>query len=68
MVNANKISSKINDFKINADISMFSVALKNLIDNAIKFSPDNHATIKANKNRIDIISKGEPLKNDLEYS
>jgi two-component system OmpR family sensor kinase len=67
MVNANKISSKINDFKINADISMFSVALKNLIDNAIKFSPDNHATIKANKNRIDIISKGEPLKNELEY-
>jgi len=67
MINANKISAKINDFKLNADISMFSVALKNLIDNAIKFSPDHHATIKANKHRIDIISKGEALKNELEY-
>ncbi|XPV68924.1 MAG: ArsS family sensor histidine kinase [Halarcobacter sp.] len=67
MINASKISTKINDFKLNADASMFSIALKNLIDNAIKFSEDNHATIKATKYRIDVISKGEPLKNKLEY-
>lgn len=67
MINANKISTKINDFKLNADTSMFSVALKNLIDNAIKFSENKHAVVKANKHRIDVISKGEPLKNGLEY-
>lgn len=67
MLSPDKISAKINDFKLNADIAMFSVALKNLIDNAIKFSPNRHATINANKHRIDIISEGEKLKNDLEY-
>lgn len=67
LLSPDKISAKINDFKLNADIAMFSVALKNLIDNAIKFSPNKHATIKANKHRIDIISQGEKLKNDLEY-
>ncbi|WP_072682330.1 ArsS family sensor histidine kinase [Arcobacter sp. LA11] len=67
MINADKITSKISDFKLNADTAMFSVALKNLIDNAIKFSPNKHATINANKHRIDVISEGEPLKYDLEY-
>lgn len=67
MINADNISAKIKDFKLNADVAMFSVALKNLIDNAIKFSPENHARLKANSKRIDVISQGEPLKHDLEY-
>jgi two-component system OmpR family sensor kinase len=67
LLSPDKISAKINDFKLNADTAMFSVALKNLIDNAIKFSPNKHALIKANKHRVDIISEGEKLKHDLEY-
>lgn len=67
MVNAENISSKIIDFRLNADTAMFSVALKNLIDNAIKFSPNKHANIKASKDRIDISSIGEKLKHSLEY-
>lgn len=67
MISADKITSKISDFKLNADTAMFSVALKNLIDNAIKFSPNKHASINANRHRIDVISQGEPLKYDLEY-
>ncbi len=67
MLSPDKISAKVNDFNLNADTAMFSVALKNLIDNAIKFSPNNHAIIKANKQRVDIISEGDPLKYELEY-
>ncbi|PLY06432.1 MAG: sensor histidine kinase [Arcobacter sp.] len=67
MISADKISAKINDFKLNADTAMLSVALKNLIDNAIKFSPNKHASLIANKHRIDVISEGEALKYDLEY-
>lgn len=67
MLSPDKISAKINDFKINADTAMLAVALKNLIDNAIKFSPNKHAILNANKRRLDIISEGEPLKFDLEY-
>ncbi|XOB61964.1 ArsS family sensor histidine kinase [Campylobacterota bacterium DY0563] len=67
LLSPEKISSKINDFKLNADTAMLSVALKNLIDNGIKFSPNKHVVLKANKHRIDIISQGEKLKYDLEY-
>ena len=67
MICPDNISTKINDFKLKADSAMLSVALKNLIDNAIKFSADKHASLIANKHRVDVISQGEALKYDLEY-
>jgi len=67
MVNPENIVSKIKSFNFSVDISMFSIALKNLIDNAIKFSPNNKAIINASKDEIQVISLGEPLKYDLDY-
>lgn len=67
MVNPENIASKIKSFNFSVDISMFSIALKNLIDNAIKFSPNNKAIINASKDEIQVISLGEPLNHHLEY-
>ena len=67
MINPENITAKIRDFKFNVDIYMMSIALKNLIDNAIKFSTNKKAIINANKKHIEIISLGESLKNELSY-
>jgi len=67
MVSPENIASKIRGFEFKVDISMFSIALKNLIDNAIKFSPNNKAIINASKEQIEISSLGDPLKYDLDY-
>ncbi|WP_419765679.1 MAG: ArsS family sensor histidine kinase [Arcobacter sp.] len=67
MIDASSISSKISDFDFKVDISLFSITIKNLIDNAIKFSPNSHATLIATKRKIEVISKGEKLKHDLNY-
>ncbi len=67
MVTPENISSKINDFTFEVDVHMFSIALKNLIDNAIKFSPNKKAVINATKKEITISSLGKPLKHELEY-
>jgi len=67
MVSPDNLSSRIKSFNFSVDISMFSIALKNLIDNAIKFSPNHKAIINASKEQIEISSLGEPLKYDLEY-
>ena len=67
MVSPDNIASRIKSFNFSVDISMFSIALKNLIDNAIKFSPNHKAIINASKEQIEISSLGEPLKYDLEY-
>lgn len=67
MIDASSISSKITDFNLKVDISLFAITVKNLIDNAIKFSPNNHATLIATKQKIEVISDGEKLKHDLNY-
>ena len=67
LINPNNIDAQITDFDFKVDNSMMPIALKNLIDNAIKFSPDKKAIINANTNKIEIISLGEQLKHELEY-
>jgi two-component system OmpR family sensor kinase len=54
------------DFTIQADIELLPLALKNLIDNALKYSPDHYAYIVVEKETIVISNKGEPLKEALE--
>ncbi|MDX4037458.1 ArsS family sensor histidine kinase [Aliarcobacter skirrowii] len=67
MINQNKIDKKIEDFEFEVDIYMISIALKNLIDNAIKFSSDKKVIVEADSKSIKIISKGNALKNDLSF-
>ena len=56
-----------NNFRITVDPDHFALVLKNLIDNAVKFSPDHKATIRATPKKIEVLSKGEPLKHPLSY-
>ena len=67
LINPDNIEQRIEDFCFEADIYMISIALKNLIDNAIKFSTNKKAIIEANKSFIKVISQGEPLKNELSF-
>ena len=67
MVDKNRVEIESDDAQILADKKLLSIALKNLIDNAIKFSIDKKAIIKADRNKISVISKGVPLKQPFEY-
>ena len=67
LINPQNIEKNIEDFWFEVDIYMMSIALKNLIDNAIKFSKDKKAIVEANKDAIKIISTGEALKNELSF-
>ncbi len=67
LINHQNIEEDIKDFSFEVDTYMMSIALKNLIDNALKFSLDKKAIVKADKKSIKIISKGEPLKNELSF-
>lgn len=52
---------------LNVDFRLFTTAIKNLIDNGIKYSIDNFVIITATKERISFISKGSPLEHPLEH-
>lgn len=45
------------------DIELFMVAVKNLISNAILYSPDSHVRIEHKNNHLYLINKGKPLEN-----
>lgn len=63
-----KIEIKINeDFKISGDLHYLSTALKNLIDNALKYAISFPIIIETNKNEISILNKGAKLSKELEY-
>lgn len=52
---------------INANFRLFSTAIKNMIDNAIKYSPTNTMSIRTEKDMIVFSNHGDVLKNSLAY-
>ena len=67
MLDTSCIESNNVNFNLNVDIPMFTIVLKNLIDNAVKFSPDKKAYINASKKQIIVSSYGDKLNHDLDY-
>jgi len=55
------------DSTIYTDKSLLALVLKNLIDNAIKYGEDKKANVVVVGNKIMVKSKGEKLKESLEY-
>ena len=55
------------DNKIYTDRALLALVLKNLIDNAIKYSSDSFATIDVIGNKIMVKSKSDKLKEELSY-
>ncbi len=54
------------ELKIEVDFELFSIALKNLIDNAIKYKTEQKTKIIINEDSIQIINKGKELSKDIK--
>jgi two-component system OmpR family sensor kinase len=67
MCQEDRVIKEYHNFRLTVDPDHFVIVLKNLIDNAIKFSSDHKAIIRATPEKIEIISRGEPLKHPLDY-
>lgn len=57
----------IDDVRLMVDFKLFSVAIKNMVDNGLKYSPEKHVNIVVSKEHIKFVTKGEALKNDLNF-
>ncbi|CAA6811735.1 MAG: Histidine kinase [uncultured Campylobacterales bacterium] len=49
------------------DKDLLIIAVKNMIDNAIKYSPDKEVLISVQKDKIEFINKGQRLDKELKY-
>ena len=54
------------DYMLDVDFELFTLVIKNLLDNGIKYSVDKHITVVINENRLEIINRGEALTEPLE--
>ena len=66
MVEDESVISKYENKKIEINFKLFSIAVKNLIDNAIKYSPSKEVVIKTEEQNIIFENSGDKLKHPLE--
>lgn len=66
MIEEDKIEGNFDNKKIHVNFKLFTIAVKNLIDNAIKYSPNKKVELKTVEDDIWFINTGEQLKHDLE--
>lgn len=55
------------DFEIEVDMRYFTMVLKNLLENAIKYSENKMAIFEISDNTISVISRGDKLEKDISY-
>lgn len=54
-------------FDVNVDVRYFTMALKNLLENAIKYSDDKTAIFEAKDGVLSVLSRGDKLEKDISY-
>ena len=57
----------IKDYSVSVDFELFTLVIKNLLDNGIKYSSDKHINVIVNDNQLQIINRGEALKEPLAH-
>ncbi len=68
MAEKGKVSVEIETIPLRTDSKLLALAIKNLLDNGIKYSDDHKVLLKTVEHkRVDIISKGEKLKHPIAY-
>ncbi len=61
------IEIDIKDEKVLVNFKLFSIAIKNLLDNGLKYSSNKQVTIQSSNNTIEVINTGDSLQYPLEY-
>jgi two-component system OmpR family sensor kinase len=63
----NKLTITTEHELLTTDSKLLTLAIKNLLDNALKYSIDDYASIITNSNSIKVISKGKSLEHPIGY-
>ncbi|NKQ40726.1 MAG: HAMP domain-containing histidine kinase [Sulfurovum sp.] len=67
MADKDKYTIKVSDRALYTDKKLLALSLKNLMDNGIKYGIDKHVKVISVGNRIEVSSKGEPLKEEFSF-
>ena len=67
MAAQDSVSVDVKNVALATDVKLLSLAIKNLLDNGIKYSKDKHVSLKSAGSGLEVISKGEKLQHPLSY-
>jgi two-component system, OmpR family, sensor kinase len=67
LIEGTNLCLEIDDIKLKVNFTLFAIALKNLIDNGIKYSKEKHVTIRTTQTHIEIINRGKHLDQPLAH-
>jgi two-component system OmpR family sensor kinase len=68
MVERSSVSIDIlSSVKLHVNYRLYTTAIKNMIDNGIKYSPDGHVTIVVRNDELCFESRGECISHPLQY-
>jgi two-component system OmpR family sensor kinase len=68
MISQESISVNIEqNLSLHVDFKLFTTAIKNIIDNGIKYAIDKKVIIETSYDKISFISQGNPLKYELSH-
>ena len=67
MASPESVTAEVKNIALATDVKLLSLAIKNLLDNGIKYSKDKHVTIRSVGDGLEISSKGEKLQHPLSY-
>lgn len=66
MCDEEDVIKEFENIKINVDFRLFSIAVKNILDNGIKYSPNNKVVVKTQDNKIIFENIGKELLHPLQ--
>ncbi|MGJ0302388.1 ArsS family sensor histidine kinase [Aliarcobacter cryaerophilus] len=66
MIDDNCVKNSYENIKLNVNFKLFSIAIKNLIDNAIKYSNDKRVEVLTQNEDILFVNSGKKLEGDFE--
>lgn len=66
MSNKESVNQEFNELMVKVDFKLFSIAVKNLMDNGIKYSSDKQVSIKTEGSSIVFENRGKKLTHPLE--
>lgn len=66
MCDEDEVVKAFDNIKIDVDFNLFSIAVKNLLDNGIKYSKDKKVVVKADADMLMFESVGQKLSYELE--
>jgi len=66
MCEEDEVNQEYENIRLNVDFNLFCIAIKNLLDNGIKYSKEKTVTVKTQQNSIVFQNKGDRLAYPLE--